>query len=558
MTKNIWINLLTTLAQISKAKFIHQTKNIEATQRKFLIKLLRLYQNTELGKNFDFKTLKTVEQFRERIPILPYTYYEPYIDRMMAGENNILTPDKPIYFNFTSGTTAKQKIIPVTKKSYQFKELTKFVSVCFLVEVARNKNIIIDKTLLTSSLQLFGQTKNGIPYGPVSAGDLHLGNFFQKNIFAHPYDALKITDILARNYVCLLFALSHPNLSIIAANYPVIALSLAEYLEKYASELIEDLKTGKIADWLKIEPKLRRQLEKKWKTYPQRAKQLEEILKREGHLTPKLAWSSLGCIVTARGTPSNFYFQKFPDYFAETPIFGGLYASAEAVFGIYSEFDNDASILAINSNFFEFIPVSEWEKENPQTQLPHQVKIGERYRILVSNHTGLYRYDIGDIIKVIGFYNQTPMITFLHRAKGILSSTTEKTTDFHAITIVQELQKKFKLSLENFCVTLSEDGFPPAYILNIELHPDSDLQEPEFFLKQFDLKLQELNTCYKIERTSAIPSPLLRILAPGSFAQLTQRLIAKGMPESQVKILNLNPNRQYLSGLKVIQEFQLS
>jgi hypothetical protein len=66
-----------------------------------------------------------------------------------------------------------------------------------------------------------------------------------------------------------------------------------------------------------------------------------------------------------------------------------------------------------------------------------------------------------------------------------------------------------------------------------------------------------MNTCYQIERKSAIPSPRLRILAPGSFAQLSQSLIKKGMPESQVKILNINQDRQYLSRLEVIHEFKL-
>ena len=106
MTNNIWLNLLTSLARVNKAEFVRQTQNISATQSQFLLNLLRLYQDTELGKQFDFKSIKTVEQFRSRLPILPYSYYQPYIHRMFQGENNVLTPDPVIYFNFTSGTTA--------------------------------------------------------------------------------------------------------------------------------------------------------------------------------------------------------------------------------------------------------------------------------------------------------------------------------------------------------------------------------------------------------------------------------------------------------------------
>ena len=557
MTNNIWLNLLTSLAIVNKAKFVRQTQNISATQTQFLLNLLRLYQDTKLGKQFDFKSIKTVEQFRSRVPILPYSYYQPYIHRMFQGENNVLTPDPVIYFNFTSGTTAKQKIIPVTKRSRQFSQSTNQVSLSFLVEAVKNKGIPLGKMLLTSSIKIVGHTQTGIPYGPVSVGHLRLNGFIQKQMFVHSYDALKPADSIARHYICLLFALKNPTLRVIGANYPVIALLIAQYLETYADELINDLEKGTIAPWLQLEPELRAKFERRWQAYPQRAKQLREILNSEGRLTPALAWS-LGCILTARGGPSRFYLQKFADYFGDTPVFGGIYSSAEAVFGIYQDFDDDGNILTIASNFFEFIPEEEWEKEQPQTLLPQELAAGKQYRIVVSNYTGLYRYDIGDVIQVVGFYHQTPIISFCHRAKGLLSSTTEKTTEFHAIQVMEKLQKEFNLTLENFCVTLSEDNFPPAYLVNIELPPHGDLKEPHKFLEKFDHQLQLMNSCYEIERKGAIPPPRLRILAKNSFAQLTQRLIKQGMPESQVKILHITENRQYLTGLKIEQEFSLN
>lgn len=558
MTSNIWLDLLSPLTHFHQTQFIQQTQQLETTQAQFLFKLLKHHRHTEIGQKFDFSTIQTLQDFRTRIPILSYNFYEPYIQRMMEGENNLLTPEPPIYFNFTSGTTAKQKIIPVTHRTRKIKEKTKLISIGFLRESARQFKIPLGLSLLTSSVQLFGHTNQGIPYGPVSVGDLHFSNPIQKNLFIQPYDALKITDIVSRNYICLLFALRNPHLSVIAANYPIIALILAEYLQKYAPDLIQDLKTGRFADWLNIEPELRQKLAQKWQANPLRAQQLEDILAQAGHLTPQLAWPSLGCIVTARGMPSNFYFQKFPQYFGQVPIFGGIYVAAEAVFGIYSQLNDDGSILAINSNFFEFIPEPEWDKENPQTLLPHQLEIGQQYRIVVTNYTGFYRYDIGDIIQVLGFYHQTPIITFLQRAKGVLTSTTEKTTDAQVMQAMQTLQKDFQLSLENFCVTLSSEGFPPPYVLNLELSPHRQLKDPQRFLKAFDSQLQTLNTCYQVERQSTVPAPILRILAPGSFAELSQRLVAKGMPESQVKILNLNPDRQYLQGLQIEQEVFLN
>ncbi|MDN8705136.1 GH3 auxin-responsive promoter family protein, partial [Staphylococcus aureus] len=77
----------------------------------------------------------------------------------------------------------------------------------------------------------------------------------------------------------------------------------------------------------------------------------------------------------------------------------------------------------------------------------NEVKPGERYRILLTNYSGFYRYDIGDVVEVLGFYEQTPLIVFRYRRGGLLSSTSEKTTEFHVTQVMQALQQEFGLLL---------------------------------------------------------------------------------------------------------------
>lgn len=410
------------------------------------------------------------------------------------------------------------------------------------------------KMLLTSSVQVLGHTSAGIAYGPISAGDLRLGSFLSRQAFAHPFEALQAADTLARHYVCLLFALRNPTLRLIGANFPVLALRLCDYLECHADDLIQDLETGAIAPWLNLEPELRTQLERQWSADPKRASQLREIVKCEGRLTPKLAWPNLSFIITARGGTSNFYFERFPTYFGDTPIFGGIYASSEATFGVYHEFNVDSTILAIESGFFEFIPPDQWEVEQPKTLLPNEVKVGEYYRILVTNYTGFYRYDIGDVVEVVGFYEQTPLIIFRHRTGGLLSSTTEKTTEFHVVQVMQRLQQEFNLSLENFCITLSEHEIPAHYLVNIELSPGQTLNSPQEFLMKFDRTLKEIHRSYADKRPNQVPNPRLRILEAGSFAIIRQRLLERGIPESQLKFPHISEDRTFLAGLVVEQE----
>lgn len=550
------LSLAAAISEQVKASFVRKTHHAMEAQDTFLRTLLQAHRHTEVGRNLGLADLKTIDQFRDRVPILPYSYYEPYIDRIAQGEQNLLTPDPVIYLSLTSGSTGKQKLIPITRRSRRLRSRVNQISAGFIAEAAKRHQRPLGKMLLTSSLQLIGRTSAGIPYGPISAGDLRLNSTFYRQAFAHPFDALKPAEGLARHYVCLLFALSDPHTRVIGANFPVLALRLADYLESYAEDLIQDLETGEIAPWLKLEPELRLQLERQWLPNPKRAAELRHILKTEGRLTPRSAWN-LSLIVTARGGTSDFYFERFPTYFDDTPVFGGLYASSEAAFASCYDFNQDGAILAIDTGFFEFIPENQWHVNQPKTVLACDVIPGQRYRILVTNYSGLYRYDIGDVVEVLGFYNQAPIIVFRHRLGGTLSSTTEKTTEFHAIQVMQQLQQEFNVSLENFCITLSEQEIPPHYLVNIELAPGSHLSNPAIFIRQFDRHLQTLHTSYAIKRPEQIPSPHLRILAPGSFATLRQRLLQRGIPESQLKFPHISNDRQLLSGLTIEQEVEM-
>lgn len=549
--------LVSAVAKQIKASFVHKTRKVAATQERFLLSLIRSHQGTEFGQQHRLADIKTVAQFRERVPVSSYRDYEAYVMRIAQGEANVLTPDPVIYLNLTSGSTGKQKLIPVTRRARKVRSLTNQTSTGFLVEAMQRRNLPLGKLLVTTSVRQLGRTTGGIDYGFVSAGDMRLNQRLYRQVMAHPFEVLQIADSLARHYVCLLFALRDRQTRLIGANFPILGLQLGNYLEAYAEDLIHDLETGKIADWLKIEPELRLSLEREWSADPQRASELRQIFKTAGRLAPHLVWQ-LSAVITALGGTSNFYLERFPAYFGDVPIFGGIYASSEAAFGVYYEFNNEGAILAIDSGFFEFIPEDQWQVSHPKTLLPSEITPGHHYRILVTNYNGLYRYDINDVVEVLGFYNQAPIIVFRYRHGGLLSATTEKTTEFHVTQVMQRLQQDFNLSLENFCITLSDQEIPPRYLVNIELAKGATLSDPLAFLQQFDRYLQEIQPSYAVKRPDPIPAPHLRILAPGSFAILRQRLLQRGIPESQFKFAHINDDPQALVDLSIEQEIAMA
>lgn len=552
---DLLISLLGVVAQRDRANFLQKTYDPARAQADFLRSLLTIQKDTVLGQYHRLSEIQTVDQFRAQVPIWPYEKYEPFITRAVAGEANVLTADPIVYFNTSSGSTGNKKMIPVTRRSRNEVERINRLGIGFAAAAARKRGFSLGKMLLTSSAQSLGKTESGIPYGPVSVSGLRLMNGIYRQIFAYPFEALQVHDFAARHYVCLAFALREKNLKLIGANFPVLGLRLAQYLEQYSNNLIQDVRQGKLADWLPIEPELRATLERQFVAAPKRADELKAVLETHGRLTPHNAWPKLSLIITARGGTSNFYLDRYPEYFGNTPVFGGVYSSAEATFGVHHNFNTDGVIPALSSGFFEFIPEDQWDVEHPQTRLVNELTVGDRYRILVTNYNGLYRYDIGDVVEVEGYYNQTPLIIFRHRKGGVLSATTEKTSEFHVIQTLQQLQQEFDIALENFCVTLSPD-LPSYYVLNIELAPGQDLADPQHFLQRFDTILSTVQESYGAKRDGQIPDPRLQILAPGSFAEVRQQMIQRGVFEPQLKFPHIHPDPHFLDNLPVLQKVE--
>jgi uncharacterized protein YjbI with pentapeptide repeats len=558
MNHRFILTLLESYAAHARERLIHKTKHVMETQELFLREFIQAHKNTALGQEFELSTIKTLDQFREQVPIRPYSFYEAYTERVAQGEQGVLNPDPVVYINLTSGTTSRKKQVPVTQRYQRTLRRADLASMGFIIAEMKQRRLPFGKALLTNAVPRPHKTSGGIPTGPVSVGSIRQSRPLFGHLFSQPFDALEIADTLARHYVCLLFALRHPDLRGWVANFPMLMLRTCHYLETYAEELIHDLEQGAIAPWLQLEPHLRTKLEQRFTANPQRATDLRTALYYDGRLTPKAAWPGLSYLTTARGGTSNFYLERFPDYFGETPIFGGVYGTAEATFGVYPSFDTDGSILAIESGFFEFVPQDQWHVEQPKTLLPVEVRVGERYRILVTSYSGFYRYDIGDVVEVVGFYEQAPLIVFRHRQGGLLSSTTEKTTEFHAIQVMEQVQREFNVKLQDFCITLSADEFPARYLVNIELAPGHTLERPNAFLMRFEYWLQQMNLLYASARQDQVPPPRLRVLAAGSFSTLHQRQVQRGMFDSQLKLPHISEERTLLEGLPVQYEIGLS
>ncbi|MBT9311773.1 GH3 auxin-responsive promoter family protein [Leptothoe kymatousa] len=545
-------------AQWQQRAFTRQLPKAADIQAKFLQTLLKEQQDTALGQALRLDQISNIEEFRQRVPRWTYAGYAPYFERAAAGEGNVVSPLPVQVFNMSSGSTGSRKLVPITKRVQRTRAYANQVAMGYAFEQSRAQNHAVGQLLLTTLINPLGKTDGDITYGHVSGNQLRTTHPLVYNqLFAQPYDALHISDTAARNYVCLLFGLRQAQLTYMAANFPLIMLQLCAYLERFSASLVDDIGRGTLSPDLDLSPALRQSLEKRLSPQPQRARQLQKLLQTHGRLLPQHVWPNLAFLITARGGPSDFYFERFGDYFGNLPIFGGTYSASEAVFGSYCRLNADGAILAIKTNFFEFVAPDQWDQETPKTLLPHELEVGEHYRVLVTNYSGFCRYDIGDVLQVVDMRHGVPVIVFRYRQGGTLSAISEKTTEYHVSQVMAVLQEK--LPVEDFCVTLSESLVEPYYVLNVELATAASESELHHLLQGFDVQMQRANESYGLKRQkNDIVAPRLNVLAPGSFKQLRQQRLKPGSSDdAQVKLSHISSDRTLLDNIRITHQLSL-
>src|SRR5690606_38527391 len=115
------MSIKSTLAKVFAKKIYNQTlrwaNKPVATQNKVFKSLVQNARETEFGKDHQFASIKTIEDFQKKVPVRDYEDLKSYIDKVKTGERDILWKGKPLYFAKTSGTTSGAKYIPLSKES---------------------------------------------------------------------------------------------------------------------------------------------------------------------------------------------------------------------------------------------------------------------------------------------------------------------------------------------------------------------------------------------------------------------------------------------------------
>ena len=526
----------------SADRFIRETAQFDAISGRTLDRILWLNRRTAFARRCGLDARSRRQVFAS-LPVTTYADYSPYIKRLAAGEQQVLSGDEVVYFSNTSGTTGPSKMIPVTRRQMRMGLSTKFTAMGLALRAGllkpmrgRFMTILID--------HLNAPAAGGQQTGSATTGAFRKLMPIQELIMTSPADVSHIAEQTASRYLHLLFGLREERLWTIVAFFPATILYAMRDLEARAEELLRDLADGTISPRLDLSPEVRRRLEGRLRPAPARARELTALLERGEFRIPDI-WPELGAVMTATGGAFRFYADQLRPFLGSVPIFSPVYAASEGTFGFGFSADRPHYLLLPNLAYIEFLPLQQINDPQARPVASRQAEAGSCYEVVITTLAGFVRYRLHDIVKVLEFHGQTPIIEFVEREGQVVSVSSEKTAEHHIVEAIEIATHLVEEPLIDYFVAPDLDPTPGVYVLALEewQNDRDNRQKVREFLRAVETALCKVAPFYDEERQLGTIGPMeALLLKPGAFERYRSKLIAAGGSASQIKTPHCIPD----------------
>jgi hypothetical protein len=535
--------LIAFVGKQSARRFDAATRDPRRTQTELLLGMLRRNADTEYGRRYNFASINSIADYQKQVPLITYADIQQDMERVAGGAKNVFTAEDPVMFAQTSGTTGKPKFIPVTPTDQGRAHKDQMRTWLYHAQKA-HPGILDFKVVSMVSPAIEGYTESGVPFGSTSGHIYKNMPGVVRRAYSIPYEVFEIEDYQAKYYTIMRISLEH-NVHFLATANPSSILQLMDKANEYSEDLIRDIRDGTLSNHQDIEPAIRQLVEKRLRPNPKRAAQLDAMRsRRDGRLVPGDYWPDLGLIGCWKGGTVGHYLEKFdpwfnPDGTRSVPVRDWGYLSSEARGSIPLSDEGSKGVLTVATNFFEFVAVDEVEAkpDNPESWpflTAADLEMNGEYYIFVTTTSGLYRYDINDVIQVAGRYQQTPEIVFLRKGRGMTNITGEKLSVNQVIDGVQSASRASGLIPAHF--KAEADTERSCYILRMEFAGHTGEEQQLAFLQEVDRHLKQVNIEYKAKRDSSrLGAPVMHVMREGWYERGRRQQAASGKRVFQAK-----------------------
>lgn len=477
-------------------KVLGKSLKASEAQTKVMESLVTAAAATLFGKDHNFEEIDSYADFKKHVPIRGYEELKPYVERVKAGEENILWPGVPMYLCKTSGTTSGAKYIPLTKESLP--NHLNSARNALLAHIAHvSADFIGGKMIFLQGSPTLDQLESGVNFGRLSGIVAHhVPKYLQKN------------------------------------RMPSYETNCIEDWETKVDKIVEETSTENmtlisgIPSWVQM--------------------YFERLLEFTGKATVKEVFPNFNLFVYG-GVNYEPYREKFKQLIGEDIPSIELYPASEGFIAYQDTPDNDGLLLNVDSGiFFEFIPADRFFDPNPPRLDVSQVEVGVNYALIINNNAGLWGYSIGDTVKFVSM--SPPRIKVTGRIKHFTSAFGEHVIAEEVERAMSDAQEKFSMAIGDFHVapelSPSNDELPfHEWLVEFEDIP-ANLDQIAAFI---DRRMCEQNTYYDDLISGNVLQKLkITPLPKGAFLRHMKR---KGKLGGQNKVPRLSNDREMANSL---------
>ena len=414
------------------------------TQKRVFNDLLKKAANTEFGKDHGFKNISSYREYAARVPVRDYEDLKPYVEKVVAGEKDILWPGKPLYFAKTSGTTSGAKYIPLTKESMPTHiDAARNAILCYINDTGKADFVDGKMIFLQGSPEL--HEKNGIKLGRLSGIAAHyVPGYLQRNRM--PSWETNVIEDWETKVEAVIDETVKENMTVISG--------IPSWVQMYFERL--QARTGK----------------------------------KVGDIFPNFNLFIYG------GVNFEPYRAKFESLIGRKVDSIELFPASEGFFAFQDRQDEKGMLLQLDSGiFYEFIKAEEFYSQNPRRYTIGEVELGINYVLIISTSAGLWAYNIGDTVQFTSLEPYRLIVS--GRIKHFISAFGEHVIAKEVEQAMQEATAGTGVQITEFTVApqITPEGNQLPYhewFIEFEEEP----QDLDTFATALDKSLQQQNSYY--------------------------------------------------------------
>lgn len=471
-------------------------ENPIATQREVLQDLVTHAQYTELGRKYELNKIFSIRNFKAAIPIHEYEDLQPYIERLMNGEQNLLWNTPVNWFAKSSGTTnSKSKFIPITEES-------------------------LENCHYQASKDVLSLYYNSHPQSDLLTGkSLVIGGSHQINTINENVQFGDLSAVLLQNAPYWGQWIRTPELSIALLD------EWETKIEKLAENTIKENVTSiaGVPTWTMV--------------------LLKRILEITGKKTIGEVWQNLELYIHG-GVSFVPYKKQFEQIIGKPINYLEIYNASEGFFAAQNNIDEEGMLLLLNHGiFYEFLPLEEYGKPNAKTIGLNKVQLGKVYAPVISTNGGLWRYLVGDTVEFTSLYPFK--IKVAGRVKHFINAFGEELMIDNADKAIAIACKATNSNVNDYTAAPKyfdeKSNGAHEWLIEFETAP-ININE---FTYELDCALKNLNSDYEAKRHKdiALQMPIVKALPKNMF---NTWLTKKGKLGGQHKVPRLSNNRMYV------------